>query len=174
MLKPLYLVVAASGSGKDYIVDKICNNLGKARVISRTTRPKRNENDLHIFVDEETAVKEFPFSVARTDYNGYKYYVMHQDIDEMDFYIIDVKGVKSLKQEKAMGCPWLKREITTIFINSPWYVRAYNMKKRGDSIKSIINRLKLDRVEFKNFKGDLNFKSSNDMYDYFKNKYSEV
>lgn len=161
MGKELYLVVGASGSGKDYIVDKICKDFNKARVISRTTRKPRQGRDLHVFVDDNTARAELPSAIAKTDYNGYKYYVLPQDINEMDFYIIDVQGVKNLKKEE------LNREVITIFIDSPWYIRAYHMRKRGDSIRSIINRLTLDRVEFRNFEGDLNFKSSNDMYKHF-------
>ena len=173
MDKPLYLIVGASGSGKDYIVDKLCKELNKARVISRTTRPSRGKNDLHIFVDDDTALKELPFSIAQSDYNGYQYYVLHKDVDEADFYIVDVKGVRSLRNEKVLGYHWLKRDIVTVFIKSPWYVRVWHMLKRGDKLKSIINRLKLDRKEFKNFVGDLEFKHSNEMYKYFTNKFKK-
>lgn len=158
--KTLYLIVAASGGGKDYITDKLCKEFGKKKVISRTTRqPRFKGENTHLFVSEEQADKEFNGAVAKTIFNGYRYYTTKEDLQSSDFYAIDPQGVYSLKDKSNM---------MTVFINAPWYRRAWNMKKRGDSIKSIIVRLRHDRKAFKDFEGDLNFKSSQDYYNYFK------
>ena len=173
MKTPLYLIVGASGSGKDYIVDKICKELDMTRVISRTTRRSRGANDLHIFVDACTAGEEIGRSIARTDYNGNLYYVLPEDIEDADFYIIDVKGVYTLFNEQDKGIPCLQRDIEIIFIDAPWYVRFINMIKRGDKLKDIFRRLSVDRIEFDEFEGDYNFNSSNDVYNFFK-RYSKI
>ncbi|MEG1310484.1 MAG: hypothetical protein RR942_06525 [Romboutsia sp.] len=163
--KILYQVVGASGSGKDYIVDKICEEFNKKKVISRTTRKSRYKGEnTHLFVSEKMADTEFGTAVAKTNFNGYRYYTTYDDIDNKDFYIIDPAGVESMKKQN-------KLKTTSVFIKTPWYIRAWHMKKRGDGLKNILSRLRNDKVEFKNFTGDLNFKSSKRMYNYFAEEY---
>lgn len=167
----LYLVVGASGSGKTYIVDKICNDFDMKQVNSRTTRKPRYKDEIgHKFVTDEIADKEFDNAVAKTNYNGYRYYTTVQDLEESDFYVIDVQGVKSFNYNR------IDKQVKVLFIKSPWYIRFLHMFKRGDKIKYIINRLILDKKEFGSFKGDINFKHSNELYDYFatKNLYKEL
>jgi guanylate kinase len=161
----LYLIVGASGSGKTYIIDRICKDFNMKQVSSRTTRKARYNGEIgHKFVTDEQADKEFSNSVAKTNYNGYRYYTTVEDLEESDFYVIDVQGVISFDYSKV------NKKVKVLFIKSPWYVRLINMLKRKDKIKDVINRLLLDRKEFKGFKGDVNFKNSNDLYNYFDNK----
>lgn len=171
MKKPLYLIVGASGSGKDYIIDKLCRDLPDAsRVISRTTRKSRGVNDLHIFVDADTAGEELPRSIARAEYDGNLYYVLPEDIEDINFYIVDPDGEITLLNQKNAGEPCLKdRDIFTFYIDAPWYVRVRNMIKRGDKASAIIKRLMIDRVRFKNYEGDITVKSSDELYDFIMN-----
>lgn len=162
----LWLVVGKSGSGKTYIIDRICKQFNMKQVNSRTTRKPRYEGEIgHKFITDEQADKEFNDAVAKTNYNGYRYYTTVQDLEESDFYVIDVQGVNSFEYNKV------SKQVKILFINSPWYIRTINMLKRKDKIKDIVNRLKLDKTEFKGFKGDINFKSSNALYDYFETKH---
>jgi guanylate kinase len=157
----LYLIVGASGSGKTYIIDKICKDFNMKQVSSRTTRQPRYEGEIgHKFVTNEQSDKEFDNSVAKTNYNGYRYYTTVEDLEESDFYVIDPKGVRSFDYSRV------NKNVKILYIKSPWFIRAYNMWKRGDKFKSIINRLLLDRKEFKKAMG-LVFRSSNHLYDYF-------
>lgn len=165
-MKKLNLVVAASGTGKDYIVDKLCKEFGMKKVKSRTTRkPRYDGEDTHIFISKEQGLREFnsPNIVARTNYNGYMYYTLPEDFKDIDFYIIDVEGVRSMNDNilSQLNC-------RVVFIDAPWYIRFKHMRKREDSLFSILNRLWLDRKEFTGFKGDLNFKSSNEFYEFIK------
>jgi guanylate kinase len=161
----LYLVVGASGSGKTYIINLICKKFNMKQVSSRTTRKPRYKGEIgHKFITDEQADKEFDTAIAKTNYNGFRYYTTIEDLEESDFYVIDVQGVKSFDYSK------ISKPIKVLFIKSAWYVRLINMLKRGDNIKDAINRLLLDRKEFKNFKGDINFNSSNELYYYFDNK----
>lgn len=164
--KTLYLVVAASGMGKDYVVDKLCKEFNKKKVISRTTRKQRYEGeDTHIFVSEKMADEEFDNAVAKTVFNGYRYYATEFDVCNSDFYIIDPNGIYEMKNKD-------KYNPVIVYIKSNIFVKTYHMIKRGDKLRNIISRLINDRKEFKGFKGDLNFKSSNEMYEYFKEKFS--
>jgi guanylate kinase len=164
--KILYLIVAKSGAGKTYIVNKICQQFNMKQVDSRTTRKPRYEGEIgHKFVTEDIADKEFDNAVAKTNYNGYRYYTTIEDLEESDFYVIDVQGVNTFDYSK------INKNVKILFIDAPWYIRMINMFKRKDKLKDIINRLLLDRTEFKRFKGDLNFKNTNDLYDYFEMKH---
>lgn len=161
----LYLIVGASGSGKTYITDIICKDFNMKQVNSRTTRKPRYEGEIgHKFITDEQADKEFDTAIAKTNYNGYRYYTTVEDLEESDFYVIDVQGVKSCDYSR------INKQVKILFIKAHWYIRAFNMLKRKDKIKDIISRLLLDRKEFKGFKGDINFKSSNDLYHYFDDK----
>lgn len=163
--KILYLVVAASGTGKDYIVDKICEDFGKKKVISRTTRtPRYDGENTHLFVSNKMADDEFDNAVAKTVFHGNRYYTTINDLIDKDFYIIDPAGVKSMKHKE-------KFNTVTIFIKSNVLLTAWHMLKRGDNLKDVIGRIKNDRKEFKGFKGELNFKSSKKMYDYFREEF---
>lgn len=165
--KKLYLVVAKSGVGKDYVVDKLCKEFDKKKVISRTTRKPRYEGEnTHLFVSEKMADEEFNNSVAKTIFNGYRYYATEFDIATADFYIIDPHGINKMRDKD-------KFNVEIVFIKSNIFIRIYHMLKRGDKFKNIISRLNNDKKEFKGFKGDLNFKSSKQMYEYFKEKFGE-
>lgn len=41
-VKSIVLVLGASGSGKDYLVDKVCKEYNRKKVVSYTTRPRRD------------------------------------------------------------------------------------------------------------------------------------
>jgi guanylate kinase len=164
--KTLWLIVGKSGSGKTYIINKICQQFNMKQVNSRTTRKARYEGEIgHKFVTDDIADKEFDNAVAKTNYNGYRYYTTIEDLEESDFYVIDVQGVNSFDYSR------INKKVKILFIKSHWYIRMINMFKREDKLKDIINRLLLDRKEFKGFKGDLEFKNSNDLYDYFEQKH---
>ncbi|MGL6184823.1 MAG: hypothetical protein ACRC1T_05530 [Clostridium chrysemydis] len=165
MKKELFLIIGLSASGKDYSIDKLCKEFNKRKVTSRTTRSKRpGEQGTHLFVTNEQADKEFHGAVAKTVINKNKYYVLPEDIHLSDFYVIDVKGVHSMKDKD-------KYNITTVYIGVNPFKRAYRMFKRGDKIKDIWYRLRHDNKELKGFKADLEFKNNIKFYDYFKEKF---
>lgn len=161
----LYLIVGASGSGKSYICNKICKNFNKSEVISRTTRqPRYKGEETHIFVSQEQADKEFQNSIAKTIFDGNLYYVLKEDIQGKDLYVIDPNGVKSLKIDKS--------NTMIIFLKVGLIKRVVNMRKRGDKFKSIVKRIINDRKVFKEFenKADVVLYSSDELYDMFKEK----
>ncbi|WP_195966855.1 hypothetical protein [Clostridium sp. 1001283B150210_160208_E6] len=161
----LYLIVGASGSGKSYICNKICKNFNKSEVISRTTRqPRYKGEETHIFVSQEQADKEFKNSIAKTIFDGNLYYVLKEDIQGKDLYVIDPNGVKSLKIDKS--------NTMIIFLKVGLIKRVVNMRKRGDKFRSIINRIINDRKVFKGFEytADVVLYNSDELYDMFKEK----
>lgn len=92
----LFLIVGKSASGKDTLA-KAMAEIGLTQVISRTDRPRRTEEeDTHIFVDEETAKSESGRAAAATTIAGHTYYALPEDIAKHDVYIVDPKGVRDL------------------------------------------------------------------------------
>ncbi len=165
MEKELFLVIGLSGCGKDHSIDKLCREFDKKKVISRTTRERRqNEIGTHVFVTDKQADEEFQKAIAKTIINKNRYYVLSEDLNNKAFYVIDVKGVRSMKNKE-------KYNITTVYIGVNPFKRAYRMFKRGDRIKDIIYRLRNDGKELKGFKADLTFKNNNEFYGYFKEKF---
>ena len=157
----IFLIVAKSGAGKDYICDKICDSFNLSRVISRTTRKSRGANDKHIFVSEEQADIEYNRAVAKTLFNQHRYYVLEEDIVGKDLYIVDTKGVESLKKTDIIDC-------TTIYIDTSWYIRMKHMRRRGDSWINVIGRLLHDRKAFKGLEADIIVKRSDDVFNLFR------
>ena len=50
----LYLIVGKSGSGKDTVINKVCELFNYTKVISYTTRPMRTpDENTHIFVTDK-------------------------------------------------------------------------------------------------------------------------
>ena len=169
-MNELYFIVGASGSGKDYVVNKICEIGGYKKVISRTTRERRKgeSSNNHLFVSNHQANNEFENALFKTFYNGNRYYVLEEDLVNADFYIIDPKGVK-----EAPADLFRKYNVKVVYIKSSWYKRTYNMMfRRKDSIKNVISRLINDRKEFKDFENEADyvFTSNEEFYEWFHKK----
>lgn len=83
----IYLIVGRTAAGKDTFA-KILEEYGMNIVKSRTTRPKRDANDdSHIFVkDIEDG------ALARNTICGHDYYILPEDLEGKDAYIVDPKG----------------------------------------------------------------------------------
>lgn len=160
--KPLILVIGKSGSGKNYIVDKICDDFDKKNTISRTTRKPRYEGEKgHLFVSNEQADKEFSKAIAKTIFCGNRYYTLKEDLDKSDIYIIDRDGVYSMQNSNI--------DFITVYLKVSLINRIKNMRKRGDKVLDIFKRVINDFFMFKGFKGDIELTNNEDLYSYFKN-----
>ena len=101
-MKNIYLIAGKSGTGKDTIVNALCNLYGYKRVASYTTRrPREDDNDTysHEFVDMDGYRwdKECGQIMAETFYNGNYYWATTHQIDENDLYIVDIRGIETIK-----------------------------------------------------------------------------
>ena len=150
----LMCVMAESAAGKDKLVNELCNRNHLTQLISYTTRVKRtNEGDTHIFVDEETyqQMKDDNNIAAYTYINGNHYWSTINQLYESDFYVIDPRGVESLK---ALNLPNL--HLVTVYINVPEDVRKERAKLRGDDMNVYRNRCLSEREQFRDMKKNMN------------------
>ena len=144
-----FLVIAPSGTGKDTVVNTLCEKYGYTKVKSYTTRPPRNKDvndkDNHIFITEEQ-YHELPNKVATTFFDDNYYCATAEQVDNADFYIVDVEGVRTIK-ENYKG----DKQLKVIGLTIDDKTRKERMKHRGDSTRSIKSRIENDKKMFKDF-----------------------
>jgi guanylate kinase len=120
-----------SASGKDTLVNKLCERTGLKQVISYTTRGRRvNEGETHIFIsDDEYQKLEAGGQIAAfTQIGQHKYCCTIDQLYDNDVYVIDPIGVKHLRE---LNLPNLR--LVTVFINVSDDVREERaLNKRGD------------------------------------------
>lgn len=127
----LLCVMGKSASGKDTLVNKLCERTGLKQVISYTTRGRRvNEGETHIFIsDDEYQELEARGQIAAfTQIGQHKYCCTIDQLYNNDVYVIDPIGVKHLRE---LNLPNLR--LVTVFINVPDDVREERaLNLRGD------------------------------------------
>lgn len=146
---PVILLIGESGSGKNTVQDNLERLFGCVPLLSYTTRPKRTpDENTHTFVtmEEFEQIIKNETVVAFTNFDGNLYCATNKQLEQSDVYIIDIKGLQKLldlKFEKAIDIPFV-----TVYLQVPEEERIKRMKKRGDSIQAIKQRIKHDRIAF--------------------------
>ena len=136
MNKPLYVFVGKSASGKTTLAEILESEYELTTLQSYTTRPKRHQNETgHTFVtnQEFDNLKDI---VAYTEYNGHRYCCTKQQLDDVDIYVLDVPGVKTLLENYQS-----KRSIIILYFDATVPTRIDRMVSRGSSDTEIVSRL---------------------------------
>lgn len=149
----LYCIVGQSGSGKSTVTWAIQEALEKMEaprvlkpVESMTTRPPRYPGEPgHVYVSK--AEFDTYEMVAYTMFDGNEYGVPASMLDECDLYVIDIEGVKTLR-ERYNGKP-----LVVIYLDITPEEAARRMRVRGDSEEKIAKRLANDAVMFADMDG---------------------
>ena len=156
--KIVFLVIGRSGTGKDTLVNYMCQKYGLKKLKSYTTRPPRqNEEDTHIFISPEDVQKYQDDIVAYTKIGEFEYFATKSQLKDINFYIIDPKGVQDLE-----NVPNLKEEFSFIklFIYLPEKERKKRIALRGDSEEAFLKRQEGEKQQFDNFE------LQTDLFDY--------
>ena len=156
--KIVFLVIGRSGCGKDTLVNYMCQKYGLKKLKSYTTRPPRqNEEDTHIFISPEDVQKYQDDIVAYTKIGEFEYFATKSQLKDINFYIIDPKGVQDLE-----NVPNLKEEFSFIklFIYLPEKERKKRIALRGDSEEAFLKRQEGEKQQFDNFE------LQTDLFDY--------
>lgn len=133
----LLLIVGKTASGKDSLVNKLCERTNLKAITSYTTRPRReNEGDTHIFTTKEIYERMQAESLvaAYTQISGYHYWTTIDQLYENDVYIIDYKGIQTLRE---LNLPNIR--FVTVFVNVPDKIRE----------ERALNKRKDDRIVFR-------------------------
>lgn len=156
--KIVFLVIGRSGCGKDTLVNYMCQKYGLKKLKSYTTRPPRqNEEDTHIFISPEDVQKYQDDIIAYTKIGEFEYFATKSQLKDINFYIIDPKGVQDLE-----NIPNLKEEFSFIklFIYLPEKERKKRIALRGDSEEVFLKRQEGEKQQFDNFE------LQTDLFDY--------
>ena len=152
----LLCVMGRSASGKDTIVQKLCERTGLKQVISYTTRERRvNEGETHIFISD-AEYKELESSgqiAAFTQIGQHKYCCTIEQLYNNDVYVIDPVGVQHLRE---LNLPNLR--LVTVFINVPDDIREERaLNKRGDDKMKWRVRNRNESEQFRQMLRDADF-----------------
>ena len=156
--KIVFLVIGRSGSGKDTLVNYMCQKYGLKKLKSYTTRPPRqNEEDTHIFISPEDVQKYQDDIIAYTKIGEFEYFATKSQLKDINFYIIDPKGVQDLENISN-----LKEEFSFIklLIYLPEKERKKRIALRGDSEEAFLKRQEGEKQQFDNFE------LQTDLFDY--------
>lgn len=130
----LLLILGRTASGKDSLVEKLCERTGTKQLISYTTRERRNgEGETHKFVTEKEYHTMLSNNQVAVDTNiaGNYYWSTIEQLYETDIYVIDYIGLKKLRE---LNLPNIR--LVSIFINTPDEIReerALNSRKDDKS-----------------------------------------
>lgn len=146
MIKPLFLFVGKSASGKTTIADMLENQYGLVQTRSYTTRPPRYDGEIaHTFITDEE-FDRLEDIVAYTEYNGFRYCATTEQIDNVSIYVVDVPGVTTLLNKYQT-----ERPIVVFYFDASICTRIDRMMERNDSDMSIVSRLYTDeRFDWEN------------------------
>ena len=80
-------------------------------------------------------------------FDGNEYGVPAEMLDDCDFYVIDIAGVKTLREN------YHAPQLVVIYLDVPSDRAAARMRSRGDSPEKIQQRLENDKKMFSNVEG---------------------
>lgn len=155
-IHPKILIIGESGCGKNTIQDYLQSLYKLKPLISYTTREKRfPEENTHTFITDREYEELKDDIIAHTFYNNHHYFATAQQFEEADVYIIDMEGLRCLKET----CP---TPFVSFYIQVSEKTRRERMKERGDSDDKISERLKLDREAFEQAKNECDYILTNE------------
>lgn len=140
----LLLILGKTASGKDSLVNKLCERTGLKQLISYSTRPRRdNEGDTHIFVSKEEYQTMLINGDVAVDTNiaGNYYWSTIEQLYKTDVYIIDYIGYKKLKE---LNLPNLR--LVSVFVNTPDKVREERALSKRKDDKFVFRKRSLDEA----------------------------
>jgi guanylate kinase len=144
----LLCIMGRTSCGKDTLVSKLCQRTGLTAITSYTTRPRRNnEGDTHIFSTRETyeQMQADGNVAAYTEIAGNIYWTTIDQLYEHSVYIIDPRGVDTLRK---LNLPNLR--LVTAYINTPDDVRKERaLHNRGDDRLTFMKRDLAERDQFR-------------------------
>jgi guanylate kinase len=184
--KTVFLIVGQTASGKDSLVNAMCQQFKPLepifvdgdsddeewgicepykQLISYTTRPRReNEGDTHIFISPDEVNKYKDDIIAYTKIGDYEYFATKQQLYDCDFYIIDYLGIQTLKGHKLDD----EFRFVTIYINTPYDIRKERaLLNRKDNIEVFTLRNQNESYQFSVMKqhSDFDYAISNTDFD---------
>lgn len=151
MKKTIFCICGRSASGKDTIANRVSEISGVPKVVSYTTRPRRDgeREDSHIFLtEEEFELLKLAQMCAYTRIGQYHYFTTRRQLLQLLYkhdaviYVIDPDGIQTLKA----SMPDVR--IVTIYINVTLDECVRRAEQRGDSKEGYRKRAQEEMERF--------------------------
>jgi guanylate kinase len=141
----MIILVGASASGKTAVGRTLESTYGIKKVVTYTTREKREKEidgiDYHFISSEKfKELEKSHFFYESIEYNGNFYGTSKESLKENSYIICDSQGLKTYKQGDVKSIAF--------FLDCYEDVRKERMAKRGDSAFDIEKRIEIDRETF--------------------------
>lgn len=145
MQKICVCIVGKSCTGKSTLA-KYCKEKYELKMLeSYTTRPKREkELEGHTFITDKE-FDELNNIVAYGEFGGYRYCATKEQIDNSDLYVVDLQGIKELKEKYIDNEN--KRRIYVVYIHTSFVKRLIRSIKDNGLINGI-KRIQRDKGMF--------------------------
>ena len=142
----MLILVGPSASGKTEIAKALVNHFNFKKIITTTTRPKRDHEvdgiDYHFLNDTmfDRLKSENKF-IETSLYQGYQYGLQKKDVISYGIVILDPNGANTIYQN-------MKDDMFIIYVESNPEIRWYRMRQRGDDDLSMKKRIETDENIF--------------------------
>ncbi|MDD6827990.1 MAG: hypothetical protein PUE12_18130 [Oscillospiraceae bacterium] len=162
----IFLVVGRSGSGKDSLVSKLCEECGYKQLKSYATRPRREgEGDTHTFISPDEVKQYQDQMVAYTRISDYEYFATKQQLLDSDFYVIDYRGIEYMHN---LSLDISDIRFVTIYIHVPDEIREHRaINGRKDNSLTFYKRCFNENEQFTEMilRNDFDYAVSNINFD---------
>ena len=141
----IIVLVGASGTGKTLLANLFAKKYSFTKVVTHTTRPKRNSEvdgiDYYFCTKEEfeRMVNSKKTLEYVTNYDNY-YGTFQSDCQARSIIVLDIRGAKTWKEyAKSIGL-----SVIVVLVNLSPETRLNRMLKRGDTIDASKKRIQMD------------------------------
>lgn len=158
----MIVIVGESASGKSSVAKYLMDNYGYKRIITYTTRDKRdNEEDGvdYYFIQPQhfETLRKQGFFAETASYNGWLYGSAKEDYTDDVVVVLTPKGLRSLRLNGV-------NNIYSVYLNVPRRDRLIKCLERGDNIEEAYRRSLSDVGQFDGISDEVDLVVKNDKY----------
>lgn len=143
----IFLVVGQTSSGKDSLVEKLCEEYGYTQLKSYATRPRRvGEGNTHTFITQEEVEQYKSQMIAYTKIGEHQYFATKDQLHNSDFYVIDYRGIEYMH---SINIDLSDIRFVTIFVHVPKSIREQRaLNNRHDEELTFYKRCFNESTQF--------------------------
>jgi guanylate kinase len=156
------ILIGESGCGKSTVERIFKEEFNMTKIISYTTRPKRDQEEHGIdyyFLEKEKFefLKNADFFAECIEYGDFEYAIAKKDCVQDSIVCVVPDGLQQIKDLRNI-------EYTSFYIKVSERERMNRMLKRGDEVDNIMERILQDRETFREIESIVDFVIEGERY----------